>query len=107
LAVNHSPNGAAPQLLFPTPPASSSPSTDEIRTQGFSRQLVNGSVAVVLLNRGSTATQLAVDWAQLQLPVGATCTVRDLMARRDVSTFAKGYQASVDGHSVAMLKVTC
>jgi alpha-galactosidase len=61
--------------------------------------------AVALFNRGTSSTNITVQWSQLGIPTGAA-TVRDLWAAKDLGSFTGSYQAtSVPGHSVVMLKV--
>jgi hypothetical protein len=62
--------------------------------------------AVALLNRGSGAASIAVQWSALGIPTGAA-TVRDLWSHTDLGSFTGSYTAtSVPSHGVVMLKVT-
>jgi alpha-galactosidase len=62
--------------------------------------------AVALLNRGTAAASITVQWSALGIPTGAA-TVRDLWSHTDLGSFSGSYTASsVPSHGVAMLKVT-
>jgi alpha-galactosidase len=62
--------------------------------------------AVALLNRGTAAASITVQWSALGIPTGAA-TVRDLWSHTDLGSFTGSYTASsVPSHGVAMLKVT-
>jgi alpha-galactosidase len=61
--------------------------------------------AVALLNRGSSAASITVQWSALGIPTGAA-TVRDLWNHSDLGSFTGSYTAaSVPSHGVAMLKI--
>jgi alpha-galactosidase len=63
------------------------------------------TVAVVLLNRGTSAATITAQWSALGIPTGAA-KVRDLWAKTDLGTFNGSYTAvSVPAHGVVMLKV--
>jgi alpha-galactosidase len=64
----------------------------------------NGNVAVALLNRGSSTSNITVNWSSIGLSGNAS--VRDLWAHADRGTFTNSYTASVPSHSVVMLKIT-
>jgi len=62
--------------------------------------------AVALLNRGSAAASITVQWSALGIPTGPA-TVRDLWSHTDLGSFSGSYTASsVPSHGVVMLKVT-
>ncbi|MER6129689.1 RICIN domain-containing protein [Streptomyces sp. NPDC001795] len=64
-----------------------------------------GNRAVVLLNRTSSAQNITVRWSDLGL-TGASATVRDLWAHKDLGTYATGYTTSVPAGGTVMLKVS-
>jgi alpha-galactosidase len=61
--------------------------------------------AVALLNRGSAAASITVQWSAIGIPTGAA-TVRDLWSHTDLGSFTGSYTASsVPSHGVTMVKV--
>ena len=61
--------------------------------------------AVALLNRGTAAASITVQWSALGIPTGGA-TVRDLWSHTDLGSFTGSYTASsVPSHGVVMLKV--
>ncbi|HTQ03067.1 MAG TPA: glycoside hydrolase family 27 protein [Polyangiaceae bacterium] len=81
-----------------------SPGTD---LQVWAKKLAaTASVAVVLLNRGSSSASITVEWASIGIPAG-TASVRDLWAHTDLGSFDGSYTASaIPSHGVAMLTIT-
>lgn len=70
--------------------------------------LTGGSYAVILLNRGSIASEsITVKWSDIGLSADTSATVRDLWARKDLGTFKGSYTGeNIPVHSVQMLKIT-
>ncbi|CAF4603781.1 unnamed protein product, partial [Rotaria socialis] len=70
--------------------------------------LVNGSHAVVLLNRNDFGSEsITVNWKDIGFPVDHSAVVRDLWARKDIGTFTGNYTSpKIDHHSVMMLNIT-
>ncbi|MEV6022656.1 ricin-type beta-trefoil lectin domain protein [Streptomyces sp. NPDC052036] len=64
-----------------------------------------GNRAVVLLNRTSSAQNITVRWSDLGL-TGASATVRDLWAQRDLGSYATSYTAAVPAGGSVMLRVS-
>lgn len=64
----------------------------------------SSNVAVVLLNRGSSAANITVNWSAIGL--SGSASVRDLWAHADRGSFTNSYTASVPSHGVVMLKIT-
>jgi alpha-galactosidase len=63
------------------------------------------SVAVVLLNRGTSAAAIRAEWSAIGVPAGSA-TVRDLWSHTDLGAFQNSYTAAaVPAHGVVMLKV--
>lgn len=63
------------------------------------------SVAVALLNRGSSSASITAAWSAIGLEAGAA-TVRDLWSHTDLGSFESSYTAAaVPSHGVVMLKV--
>jgi alpha-galactosidase len=69
------------------------------------KPLADGSVAVGMVNLGSTAAQATVKAADLGLS-GPVKTARDLWAHQDVKFVAGAYSASVPSHGVLLLRVS-
>jgi alpha-galactosidase len=70
------------------------------------KPLADGSRAVILFNRGSEPSEIAVSWDEIGLPAAGKALVRDLWQQSDVGAPAARYQAKVGSHDVAMLKIT-
>jgi len=75
--------------------------------QVWSKTLSGTNVrAVALLNRGTAAASITVQWSALGIPTGAA-TVRDLWSHTDLGSFTASYTASsIPSHGLVMLKVT-
>jgi len=67
---------------------------------------VNGGVAVVLLNRATTTATIQASWSEIGIQAGKAATVRDLWEHKDLGSFTNSFSASVQGHSVVMVKIT-
>jgi alpha-galactosidase len=72
----------------------------------WSRELADGSRAVALLNRGTSAAEVRVSWPEIGYPERISAQVRDLWQHKDVGSFKGGYSATVPPHAVVMLRVT-
>jgi alpha-galactosidase len=72
----------------------------------WSKQLKDGSRAVVLFNRRATDTMISFTWEDIGYPAHIYATVRDLWAHKDVGKFDGKWVASVPSHGVVMIKVT-
>jgi alpha-galactosidase len=74
-------------------------------TQIWSKTLSGtGNRAVALLNRGDTAQQITVNYADVAL--GGPVRVRDLWARASVGGSDSSYTATVPAHGVALLRLS-
>ena len=71
----------------------------------WSKQLKNGSRAVILLNRSTTAKSIAVSWEELGYPDRLSASVRDLWLAKDLGQFRGNFAATVDPHSVVMVLI--
>ncbi len=71
----------------------------------WSKELYDGTRAVVLFNRSGNKADIAFTWAEIGLPNYLAFTVRDLWAKKDVGEFKGEYSASVPSHGVVMVKV--
>jgi alpha-galactosidase len=72
----------------------------------WSKQMADGSRAVVLFNRGGEANTIEVKWPQIGYPAGISAEVRDLWAKKDLGKFTSSFKANVASHGVVMVKVT-
>lgn len=71
----------------------------------WSKELHDGTRAVVLFNRSAEKADIGFTWAEIGLPQVLQFTVRDLWAKKDVGTFKEKYSAAVPSHGVVMVKV--
>ena len=71
----------------------------------WSKQMADGSRAVVLLNRGTGTAKIDVRWTDVGYPPELSGKVRDLWAKRDVGELKGGYSAEVPSHGVVMLTI--
>jgi alpha-galactosidase len=75
------------------------------QTEVWSRPLVGGRRAVLLLNRGETAAQITADWLDLDYPATIKAKLRDVWAHRDLPTAKGAFTATVQPHGVVMVIV--
>ncbi len=79
--------------------------SDSNGLQVWSKKLAGtNKVAVVLLNRNSTASNITVHWSNIGL--SGSASVRNLWSHSNVGSFSGSYTANVAGHGVVMLKIT-
>jgi alpha-galactosidase len=71
----------------------------------WSKQLIDGSRAVVFLNRGLSPQDIAVNWLHLGYPDHLSAGVRDLWEKKDIGKFTGSYSATVPSHAVVMITV--
>ncbi|WP_180542147.1 alpha-galactosidase [Nevskia soli] len=74
-------------------------------TEVWARPLADGGRAVALLNRGSSAATIEVQWTDLGYPGHLSAKVRDLWAKQDRGAFTKSFSAVVPSHGVVMVTV--
>jgi len=79
--------------------------SDNGNQEVWTKPMANGSVAVVLLNRGSSTATVSTSAAQLGLPGAGSYTVRDLWAH-GTSTTSGTVSASVPAHGATMVIVS-
>ena len=70
------------------------------------KPLQNGSVAVVLLNRGTDGQTFGVKWEEIGLNPGQKVAVRDLWAHKNVGDFKDSFTAHIASHQVMMVTLT-
>jgi len=71
----------------------------------WSRQLADGSRAVVLFNRGAQEKEISVSWTDIGYPPHLAANVRDLWAHKDLGKLSGSFSAAVPGHGVVMLTI--
>jgi alpha-galactosidase len=71
----------------------------------WSKQLQDGSRAVILLNRSKSEQPVSVAWEDLGYPSHLTASVRDLWQHKDLGKFTGNFSAPVPSHGVVMLTV--
>ena len=79
---------------------------DDGDVEVWAKELADGSRAVALLNRDTTAATVTVSWPELGYTAGLEAVVRDLWARRDVGRMRGRYTATVPGHAAVMVRIT-
>jgi alpha-galactosidase len=80
--------------------------TDDGPREVWVKPLADGSKAVILWNRGSEPSSFAATWEAIGLFPGTKALVRDLWTKADVGSFSGRYEAKVEPHGVAMVKIT-
>jgi alpha-galactosidase len=71
----------------------------------WARPLQGGRRAAVLFNRGETARDITLNWAQLHYPANLSAGVRDLWAHRDRGRVRGSFTARVEAHGVVMVTI--
>jgi alpha-galactosidase len=71
----------------------------------WSKQLQDGSRAVLLLNRGASERTITATWAEIGYPNHLSASVRDLWAHKDLGKFTGKFSASVESHGVVVVTV--
>jgi alpha-galactosidase len=75
-------------------------------TEVWSKQMKDGSRAVVLLNRGASDADISVSWEDLGYPAHLGANVRDLWTKKDLGKSTATFSSKVPSHAVTMLRVT-
>jgi len=71
----------------------------------WSKQMTDGSRAVILLNRGTTEAQVTATWEELGYPAHLSAEVRNLWEHKEEGRFTGKYSAQVPAHAVVMVTV--
>ena len=74
-------------------------------TEVWARELLGGTHAVLLLNRGDEPTNARVTWVDLGARSAQSAAVRDLWARADLGDHDGSYERALAPHACALLKV--
>ena len=76
--------------------------------QVWAGPLINNSFVVVFWNLAEQAATMSASWAELGVPAGSSCTVRDMWAHRTLPEAATGtVGAQVPSHDVVALRLGC
>ncbi len=70
------------------------------------KPLADGSKAVILWNRGSEESTLALEWQDIGLFPAGSALVRDVWKKADVATTSGRFEVKVGSHDVAFLRVS-
>jgi alpha-galactosidase len=73
--------------------------------QVYSKELADGSRAVILLNRGASEHEMSVRWTDIGYPASLKVAVRDLWKHSNLGTFSGTYSSVVPSHGVVFLKI--
>ena len=71
----------------------------------WTKQLKDGSRAVILFNRGSAAQEITATWEQIGYPAHLAATVRDLWLHQEVGKATGKFAATVPSHAVVMVTI--
>ena len=71
----------------------------------WSRELYDGSRAVVLFNRSENEKEIGFKWSEAGLPQNLKFTVRDLWKKKDLGKYTGYFSGMVPPHGVIMVKV--
>jgi alpha-galactosidase len=71
----------------------------------WSKQLYDGSRAVVLLNRAASEQEISLSWKEIGYPNSLNAAVRDLWSHKDLGKFTGTFSARVASHGVVMVTV--
>jgi alpha-galactosidase len=71
----------------------------------WSKQLKDGSRAVLLFNRGAASQRVSVVWEDIGYPHHLPAQVRDLWQHKDLGRFEGSFFADVNSHGVVMVTI--
>ena len=71
----------------------------------WSKQLKDGSRAVVLFNRGNSDKEISVSWSDIGYPNHLSAEVRDLWLKEGLGKFKGSFAATVPSHGVVMVRI--
>ncbi|MFC2080580.1 glycoside hydrolase family 27 protein [Bacteroidota bacterium] len=71
----------------------------------WSKEMRDGSRAVLLFNRSDKEETIKVDWYELGLPQNLEFTVRDLWEKKNMGKYTGSYQSNVPSHGIVMVRV--
>ncbi len=79
---------------------------DEGDLEVWSKEMMDGSRAVVLFNRSKSDSPVSVTWTEIGYPAHLKAKVRDLWQKKDLGKFTGSYNAQVPSHGVVMVRIT-
>ncbi len=79
---------------------------DDSTHEVWSKELKDGSRAVVLFNKDSSEVKMTVNWNEIGYPSHLKALVRDLWQHKNLGEFKGSFSAEVPSHGVVMIKVT-
>jgi alpha-galactosidase len=71
----------------------------------WSKQLKDGSRAVILFNRGSSEEEVTANWEDIGYPRTIGAQVRDLWQHKDLGKMSGKFSARVASHGVVMVTI--
>jgi alpha-galactosidase len=71
----------------------------------WSKQLGDGSRAVILFNRGGSEKEITARWQDIGYPEHVTASVRDLWQHKDLGKMTGKFSAPVPSHGVVMITI--
>lgn len=78
---------------------------DDGNFEVWSKELKDGSRAVVLFNRSKSDEKISVTWNEIGYPNHLYAKVRDLWLKKDLGKFTGKFSAKVPSHGVVMVKI--
>jgi alpha-galactosidase len=71
----------------------------------WAKQLIDGSRAVVLLNRGNAEARISANWDDLGYPEHLSASVRDLWQHKEVGAVTGKFSSAVAPHGIVMVTI--
>lgn len=71
----------------------------------WSKQLVDGSRAVILFNRSDADSKISFNWEEIGYPNHLSAKVRDLWLHKNLGNFRGSFTSSVPSHGVVMVRI--
>ena len=75
-------------------------------TDVWMKPLSDGSVAIALLNRGESKTEITVNWKDLNIDPSVSLKIRDLWKHADLGSFKEKFSVETAPHATVLLKAT-
>eukprot|EP01084_Bolivina_argentea_P266597 452203_1 len=107
IAINQDPAAHGGNLVYQLPPLNDKyATTANITEQIFSKVLLGGNFAVLLLNRDSNVRNMTLEWSYLGINTDTCLILRDVWKKKYIGQFKGSYSVNVDFHNVVMLTTT-